>query len=409
MNNGDKMITLEDIKEAYDNIVDSIKRTPITESIQLNEELNSNIYFKLENLQRTGSFKMRGAVNKIASLTDEERKRGIIASSAGNHAQGVALAAKEAGIKSTIVMPETAPLSKVAATKSYGANVIQYGEMFDDAYSKALEVQKEQNSVFVHAFNDDKIIAGQGTVGLEIIEDIPNIDTVIVPIGGGGIICGIAVALKTINPKIRIIGVEAKAVPSMTNALKEDRIHMVHTTTKTIADGIAVKQVGEKTFEIAKQYIDDIVLVTEDEISNAILYLLEKVKVVTEGAGATPLAAILSGKIKDIEGKNVCLVISGGNVDVNDIEKIVNKSQILDGRRCEIVIKVQDKSGETNKITTVLSENNANILYINQTRYSSELGINEQELNIVFESKNRLHRDEILNKLSEANIKFKNL
>lgn len=403
------MITLEDIKQAYDNIVDSIKRTPITESIQLNEELNSNIYFKLENLQRTGSFKMRGAVNKIASLTDEERKRGIIASSAGNHAQGVALAAKEAGIKSTIVMPETAPLSKVAATKSYGANVIQYGEMFDDAYSKALEVQKEQNSVFVHAFNDDKIIAGQGTVGLEIIEDIPNIDTVIVPIGGGGIICGIAVALKTINPKIRIIGVEAKAVPSMTNALKEDRIHMVHTTTKTIADGIAVKQVGEKTFEIAKQYIDDIVLVTEDEISNAILYLLEKVKVVTEGAGATPLAAILSGKIKDIEGKNVCLVISGGNVDVNDIEKIVNKSQILDGRRCEIVIKVQDKSGETNKITTVLSENNANILYINQTRYSSELGINEQELNIVFESKNRLHRDEILNKLSEANIKFKNL
>ena len=286
------MIKLKDIELAYDNIKDSIKRTPLIECPLLNNITGGNIRLKLENLQKTGSFKVRGALNKIKNLTDEEKARGVIASSAGNHAQGVALGARESGINATIVMPKFAPISKIEATKSYGAKVVLEGDTFNDAYLKAREIQKENDYVFLHAFDDDVIIAGQGTLGLEIYEDFKDVDIVLCAVGGGGIMAGVAVALKEQNPNIKLIGVEAENMASMKKALEKGEPYLV-TGPTTIADGIAVGQVGQIPFEIFKKYVDEIITVNEDEIAQAILFLLEKSKVVAEGAGASALAPLL--------------------------------------------------------------------------------------------------------------------
>lgn len=391
------MLTIKDVEKAYENIKSSIKKTPLMECPTLDEITGSKVFLKLENLQRTGSFKVRGAINKIMNLTDEEKAHGVIASSAGNHAQGVALGARSAGIKATIVMPETAPLSKVEATKSYGARVIQHGAYYDLAYQKALEVQKEENLVFLHPFNDEYVIAGQGTIGLEILDENPNIDIIFVQIGGGGLATGVALYAKSKNPNIKVYGVEASGAASMKKALEVGK-NIALESAKTIADGIAVAKVGDITFELAKKYLDGVITVSENEIAQSILFLLEKSKVVSEGAGATSLAGLMSGQI-DVKGKNVCCIVSGGNIDINNIERIVNKAQILQGRRMRLVIKLNDSIGQVNKVADILKKNNANILYLNQTRYDNDLDINEQLLSVVLECRNEKHGLDILKEL----------
>lgn len=399
------MINYDDILNAYENIKDKVKKTPLLECPTLDNMTKSKVYLKLENLQTTGSFKLRGATNKMLCLSDEEKKLGVIASSAGNHAQGVSLAAKLANVKATIVMPETAPLSKVEATKSYGANVVQHGSFYDMAYNKALELQKEQNLTFLHPFNDKYVIAGQGTIALEILDEVKDLDAIFVPVGGGGLIAGIALAAKSINKNIKIYGVEASGAASMKRSIEEDHIVTLENC-KTIADGIAVAKVGDMTFEIVKNYVDKIISVSEDEIAKSILFLLEKSKVVAEGAGATSLAGLLSNQI-DIKGKKVCCIISGGNADINNIEKIVNKAQILEGRRVRITINLNDTYGQVNKITEILKDNGVNILYLNQTRYNIDLDVNEQKLSIVFECKNMEHGLHVIKNLEEKGFKVK--
>lgn len=398
------MIDLKKVQEAYENIKGSIKRTPLMECPLLSDMTGGNIYLKLENLQKTNSFKIRGALNKLKLLSEEEKSRGVIASSAGNHAQGVALGAREMGIKATIVMPKFAPISKVLATKSYGADVILEGETFNDAFEYALKVQKEKNYVFVHAFDDDDTIAGQGTIGLEILEDLENIDLLLCPVGGGGLMAGIIVALKELKPSVKLIGVQAENIPSMKKALENHSPLLVKGPT-TIADGIAVGKVGVRTHEIFEKFIDEVITVTEDEIAQSILFLLEKSKVVAEGAGASALAALLANKI-DVKGLNVAVIISGGNIDITNIEKIVNRSQIIQKRRAKMRILLKDMVGELSKITNIVAENKANILYLNQTRYCNDLKTNEQELELVVECVDNIHLETLLKAFEEKEISY---
>jgi threonine dehydratase len=394
------LITLEDITKAQATIKNLIKRTPVVECPTLETLTGNKIYFKLENLQKTGSFKVRGAMNKIANLTEDEKNSGVIASSAGNHAQGVALGASLQGIKATIVMPETAPLAKISATQGYGADVVLAGSVYDDAYNKACEIQKETGATFLHPFDDEYVIAGQGTIGLEILEDLPDIDVVIAPIGGGGILAGIAMAVKSIKPEVMVIGVQTKNVPSMREAIKKDQICEVNAI-PTIADGIAVKKAGSKTFELIRKYVDEIVTVSEDDIAKSILFLLEKSKVSAEGAGATPVAAILADRINLI-GKKICAVISGGNIDINLLERVLNRALILEGRRAEFNVRIPDKVGEMEKLIKLISTHKANILQLSQTMMKECLGINTQEVNFVLECLDKNHRDEIKKVLTNA-------
>ena len=303
-----KKVTLDMIKEARETIKDVIKETPLLESVKMSEKTGANIFLKCENLQKTGSFKIRGACNKIANLTDEEKAKGVIASSAGNHAQGVALGAKMNGIKATIVMPSTAPLAKVTATKGYGAEVVLAGLVYDDAYAKAIEIQKETGATFLHPFNDEYVIAGQGTISLEILEQLENVDTIVCPIGGGGIISGVATAAKALKPSIKIVGVQTSNIPSMKESLEKGEVTSAFKDV-TIADGIAVKTPGDLTFSIIKDLIDEIIVVDEDEIAQAMLFLLENQKVTSEGSGAVSTAAIWSGKYIPKKDENVVCII----------------------------------------------------------------------------------------------------
>lgn len=398
-------VTFDMIKEAADTIKGSVKRTQIVECPTMEALTGNKVYFKLENLQKTGSFKIRGALNKIMHLTDEEKARGVIASSAGNHAQGVALGATNLGIKSTIVMPGTAPLSKVVATRNYGAEVVQVGTVYDDAYKKACEIQAETGATFLHPFDDPYVIAGQGTIGMEIIEDLENVDMVIVPIGGGGIASGIAKAVKTLKPSVKMVGVEAENAASMLEAVKEG-CPVTIKTTPTIADGIAVARAGQLTCEMIRDYVDEIVTVSEDDIARAILFLMEKGKVVAEGAGATPVAALLAGKIEE-KGQNICCVISGGNSDINMIERIINKALILEGRKAEFNVVVPDKAGELFKVLQVLAEKKANILRINQSMYKTGIKINNQVAKIVIECADEHHKNEIAVAIREAGFELR--
>lgn len=396
----EEVVTIEMIKEAAETIKSSIKRTQTLECPSLFEKTGNKVFLKLENLQKTGSFKIRGAMNKIMNLTDEEKSHGVIASSAGNHAQGVALGATALGIKSTIVMPGTAPFSKVIATKAYGAEVVQVGTVYDDAYKKACEIQKETGATFIHPFDDPYVIAGQGTIGLEILEDIDDIDIVLVPIGGGGICSGIAKAIKTLKPSTKIIGVEPANAASMMEAVREGHPCTIKTS-PTIADGIAVARAGDLTCRMISEYVDEIVTVTEGEIAAGILYLLEKGKILAEGAGASTVAAVLSGKIKE-KNKKVCCVISGGNADITAIERIINAALIHEGRKVEINVELLDKAGELEKLLMILSENKANILRINQSMYRADAKMNSQVATIAIECKDATHRDDIIAKIKSA-------
>ena len=402
-------VTLQDIKEAKETIKDIVKKTDMLECASLSNKTKANVFYKCENLQRTGSFKVRGACNKIANLTDKEKANGVIASSAGNHAQGVALGAKMSGIKSTIVMPATAPLLKVSATKGYGAEVVLNGLVYDDAYAKAVEIQKETGATFLHPFNDKHVIAGQGTIGLEIFEQLNDkVDTILCPIGGGGLIAGVAVAAKALNQNVKVIGVQTANIPSMHESMKNGQVSSAFKST-TIADGIAVKTPGDMTFEIIKELVDEVVLVEEEEIAQGIVYLMENLKVVAEGSGAVTTAALLSGKYAPKENENVVCIISGGNVDVNNLYRIIGSGLAKEGRRYSFSVTMIDKPGGFSELTKIISENNANILNANQSRLSSGAYIGKQNAEFVLETFDDEHIQKIKSDIEAAGFEIKDL
>lgn len=398
-------VTLEDVREAREVIKDIVLRTDILENVRLSEKTGAKIYYKCENLQRTGSFKIRGACNKIAHLSDEEKEKGVIASSAGNHAQGVALGARTAGIKAIICMPANAPVSKVAATKSYGAEVVLHGTVYDDAHDKAIELQKETEATFLDPFNDKHVIAGQGTIGLEIYEQMDgNVDTVLIPIGGGGIISGIAIALKGLNPDVKIIGVQTCNVPSMKVSFESNKRSSAFNDI-TIADGIAVKTPGNLTFNIVQKYVDEIITVTEEEIAEAILFMLENQKLVSEGAGAVSTAAILSGKYKPNAGENVVCVVSGGNVDINTLYRIMSVALKKQGRRISIVAELPDVPGSLAKMLSIIANSGANVLNICQDKLSSGQYLKKQMVEATIETVDFDQINRMKSEFTEAGIK----
>ena len=397
-------VTLEDVKKAQETIKDIVKKTDILESTKLSSMTGANVYYKCENLQKTGSFKVRGACNKIANLTNEEKANGVIASSAGNHAQGVALGAKMNGIEATIVMPQTAPLAKVTATKSYGANVVLEGLVYDDAYAKALEIQKETGATFLHPFNDEYVIAGQGTIALEIFEQMNNkVDTILCPIGGGGIIAGVAVAAKALNPNVKIIGVQTANIPSMHESIKAGKVTTAFKAT-SVADGISVKTVGELTFSIVKDLVDDVILVEEGEIAEGLLFLMENQKVVAEGSGAVTTAAILSGKYIPKKNENVVCIISGGNIDINTLNRIIAIGLAKSGRRFSFSTNIKDKPGGLGELTRIIGGEDANIITANLSA-TDEIGV--LNANMTLETFDHNHIERIKKEVSEAGFTIK--
>ena len=392
--------TLEDVKEAREIIKEVALKTDLLENVRLSEKTGARVFYKCENLQRTGSFKLRGAYNKIAHLTEEEKACGVIASSAGNHAQGVAMGAKNAGIKATICMPANAPVSKVAATKSYGAEVVLEGQVYDDAYEKAVKLQKETGATFLHPFDDKYVIAGQGTIGLEIFEQSEGkVDTVLVPIGGGGIIAGISTALKALNPNIKVVGVQTCNVPSMKVSMANGKVTTAFNDT-TIADGIAVRTPGSLTFDIIKKNVDSVVTVTEEEVAEAILYMMENQKIVSEGAGAVSTAALLSGKYQPAEGENVVCVVSGGNIDINTLYRIMSVALKQQGRRISIVAELPDVPGSLANMMSIVAKYGGNVLTINQDKLASGKYIKQQTVEATIETQGF----EMVNKMKSAFI-----
>ncbi|MGC7872661.1 threonine ammonia-lyase [Desulfosporosinus sp. SYSU MS00001] len=366
-------VSLKEIQRARETLNGVICRTGLAYSNIISEMSDNSVYLKMENLQRTGSFKVRGAYNKIANLSESEKKNGVIASSAGNHAQGVALAATTFGIKSTIVMPRHAPLSKVIATRGYGANVVLSGDIYDDAYAEAKRIQTEENATFVHPFNDPLVMAGQGTIALELLEDLPDVEVVVVPIGGGGLISGMAVAIKELNPKIKIIGVQTKNCPGMAESIAQKHVMTVDGI-PTIADGIAVKTPGDLSFDICQRYVDDIVTVDEEELASTILLLLEKVKTVAEGAGAASIAAVLN-RLSDYKNRKIAAVISGGNIDVNTMTRIINKGLVKTGRKVFFDTVISDKPGELWQLLQLVANAGANVLAVTHSRENRDVAL----------------------------------
>ncbi len=397
-------VTLKDIQDAKKTISEIVKKTDILESRKLSDITKANIFYKCENLQKTGSFKVRGACNKIANLTDEEKFHGVIASSAGNHAQGVALGATMNGIDATIVMPSTAPLAKVTATKRYGAKVVLEGLVYDDAYAKAVEIQKETGATFLHPFDDKYVIAGQGTIGLEIFEQMDyKVDTILCPIGGGGLISGVAVAAKALNPNVKIIGVQTANIPSMYESIKSGKVTTAFKST-SVADGISVKTVGELTFEIVKDLVDEVILVEEDEIAEGLLFLMENQKVVAEGSGAVTTAALLSGKYKPRSNENIVCIISGGNIDVNTLNKIIGIGLIKSGRLYSFNTNIQDRPGGLAELSKIISGFDGNIIKAN---LSSIGDIGSLNADMTIETFNHEHIAKIKKAIIDAGFKIK--
>lgn len=397
-------VTLQDIQNAQQTIQNFINLTPCDYSRSCSKLMGTDIFFKLENNQRTGSFKIRGASNKIASLSEAERAMGVIACSAGNHAQGVALSASLNNTKSIIVMPETAPLSKIQATKGYGAEVILKGQMFDEARDHAVELAKEKGYVFVHPYEDEKVIAGQGTIGLEIYQQIKDLDVVIVPVGGGGLISGVATAIKTLNPKVRIIGVQANVSDSMFQFYKNKAVPQPKAYLATIADGIAIKVPSDRIYKnFISKYVDDFVTVSEGEIAEAIVYLLERVKTVAEGSGAAGLAAVLSGKLK--LGKRNCILVSGGNIDLNIVSQVIQRGQIQRGRLSEMSVIVPDVPGSLSQLTRILADFKANIMEVHHDRVGFGLNLKETKIDFVIETTSHEHINQIKDALKNWGAK----
>ncbi|NMA00928.1 MAG: threonine ammonia-lyase [Clostridia bacterium] len=394
------MVSLQDVYQARENLTGIIHKTNLDLSHTFSEIAGNLVFLKTENLQKTGSFKIRGAYNHIVSLSPEERAKGVIAASAGNHAQGVAYGATRAGIPSTIVMPEGAPISKLIATQGYGAKVILHGNVYDDAYNKALEIQKEQGATFVHAFDNREVIAGQGTIGLEILDEVPDIDAILVPIGGGGLISGIAVAVKALKPGVKIIGVEAAEAACFKTSRGRGKLCNLEKA-HTIADGIAVKCPGELTYNLVERYVDDIVTVSDGEIASTIMLLLERAKLVAEGAGATALAALIYKKTQ-LRNKKIAAVISGGNIDMNFISRIIEKGLVKTGRNVKLKAIITDKPGNLQQFLRIIAENKANVIAINHDRSKEEIPLDQAVVQIVLETQSSEHVNIIVKNLNNA-------
>lgn len=396
------MLTIDNVYRAQNALKGVARKTDVIYAPKLCEGVE--LYLKTENLQVTGSFKVRGAYYKMSRLTAEEKAKGVVACSAGNHAQGVALAARENGIKAVICLPDGAPISKVEATKSYGAEVCLVEGVYDDAYNRALSLRDEEGYTFLHPFNDEDVIAGQGTIALELAEQLPDLDAVIVPIGGGGLISGIAYTIKTVNPRVKVYGVEASGAASMKNAISKEKIEEL-ASVSTIADGIAVKKPGELTYELCKKYVDEIVTVSDDEISAAILALMEKHKLVTEGAGAVAVAAAMFGKI-DLQGKKAVCVLSGGNIDVTILSRVIDRGLLMAGRSCHLTLELVDKPGQLQSVSEIIARLGGNVTEVHHERASAGSDVNGCFLRMSLETRNFEHITQIKNALRAAGFKL---
>lgn len=389
------MVELRDVQAARERIRSAVFFSPCARSETLSRMMGCEVYLKLENLQMTGSYKERGSLNKILCLNDAEKAAGVICASAGNHAQGLAHAARVSGIRAVVVMPETAPLAKVRGTRDLGAEVVLHGKSYDDAYQHACTLRDENGYTFVHAFDDPTVIAGQGTVGLEILEQVPDLDAVVVPVGGGGLMAGIATAVKALRPDTRLVGVEAERMPAMQASLAAHEVARVPSV-GSIADGISVAEVGRHTYPIVAQHVERIVTVSEEEIANGIMVLLEREKTLAEGAGVVGFSALLNGRIDNVAGKKVVVVISGGNIDMTVLSRIVERGLEIDGRIARLSVVISDRPGSMAELARVIGDQQANILYISQNHYASEVRLEEAEVEMSLETRGLSHVEEIV-------------
>ena len=381
------MFTLENVYQASFVLKDIIRNTGLIHASKIKPDVD--LYIKPENLQVTGSFKVRGAAYKISQLTAEEKAKGVIACSAGNHAQGVALAAQRNKIKSVICLPDMAPISKVEATRAFGAQIELVNGVYGDAYQHALKLKDELGLTFIHPFDDEYVIAGQGTIALEILNDNPNVEAIVVPVGGGGLISGVAYTVKTLRPNVKVYGVQAAGAPSMANSVKEGSI-LTLDSVKTIADGIAVKQPGQNTFDICSKYVDDIVTVTDDETATAILTLMEKQRLVAEGAGAVSVAAVMFDKLP-VKGKNTVCIVSGGNIDVTILSRVIDRGLLKSGRLCKLSIALTDKPGQLRDISAIIASFGANVVSVNYEHAGKGTDVNSCIISLELETKNSQH------------------
>lgn len=396
------MVTLDKIYHAGFVLKDVARKTDLIAAPRLSKE--AQLYLKTENLQVTGSFKVRGAYYKISQLSEEERSHGIVACSAGNHAQGVALAATSMGIKSVVCMPDGAPIMKVESTKRLGTEVCLVKGTYDDAHDKAVELQEKTGMTFIHPYDDDYVIAGQGTIGLEILDQLEDVDAVIVPIGGGGLISGVAFAIKSLRPECKVYGVQAAGAPSMFNAYRDHKWESLDRVS-TFADGIAVKNPGETTFEMVEKYVDDIVTVSEDETAAAILALIENQKLIAEGAGAVSVAAAMFGKLP-IQGKKVVCLISGGNIDVNILSRVITRGLVMSGRNANLMIALEDKPGQLQQVSEIVSSCGGNVVSVHHDRADTNMAISSCFLKLGLETRDQQQIDEIRNALTQAGFQL---
>ncbi len=393
-------LDLKEIEKAAERLKNTIHRTKLECSKTFSEMSGAEVYLKYENQQKTGSFKIRGASNKIAAMVERGEIKSAVASSAGNHAQGVAYASKVHNIPATIVMPKAAPIAKVQATEGYGAKVVLSGDCYDDAYKKAIEISEKEGASFLHPYDDIEVMAGQGTIGLEILKDLPTVDMIITPAGGGGLLAGVAACVKQINPRVKIVGVQAEGADAIARSFKK-KSYITTDSVSTIADGIAVKSPGTQTMELINKYADDVVTVTDSEIAAAILLLLERTKQVVEPAGATTLAAVLNDKV-DIKGKRVVCLLSGGNIDVNLVNRIIETGLVSRERKLKFSTTLSDKPGSLEKLAAILSEVNANIVMVQYDRLDADLKPNETLIRVACDVGGREHGMKVIKKLETS-------
>jgi threonine dehydratase len=391
------MLELADVKAARERVAGTARETPLEHSTTFSERTGADVRLKLEHLQRTGAFKIRGATNKIALLDADEREAGVVAASAGNHAQGVALAATKAGVDSVIVMPEYAPISKINATRSYGAEVVLHGIDYDAATERAHEIERDEGRVYVHAFDDPAVMAGQGTIGLEIAEQCPEVETVVVPIGGGGLIAGIATAIKALTDA-RVVGVQAEGAASAAESLRKGEI-VERESVDTIADGIATRKIGEATFEVIRERVDEVVTVSDAEIANALTSLLERSKTLVEGAGAVPLAAVIEERFEYDEGETIVPALCGGNIDLNVLTTVITRGLVERGRFLRIKTVLKDRPGALEELVELLTEYRTNIYAIEHDRASKDIAVNAAEVELDLETRGHEHVAKLLDAL----------